>query len=291
MTGITAGPPWPADGPLPVAPAHNLLTLPGAIQLDPDPHVFVGIEEWPYPRDLPDLFETCSTGTFRVKQDSEGWNLPIFPGFTAYLPIECTAAVAKTDGFADRARVAFQAREHWAVHDQLVRGLVGSPTVPYLADANVKLPAGSTAQRPDVGLAYLEEAIGNTAQAGVIHATNAVATAWNGNSGYEVEDTSGVLYTTANRTPVAVSSALVGVQPHGGSAAGAHQQWVFASSRIQVYQDSEIRLIGPTLRESLDRSDNLVVYFVERAYVVTYDAPETSGDRPVQAAVKIDWAA
>lgn len=292
MTQVTVGPPWAADGPLPVAPPHNLLSIPGAlVPPTDDEHWLVGVEVWPYPRDLPDTIDPCLQGTFRLKNDGEAWNLPIFGPFTAYLPITCTAAVGKRPDFADRARIAFQARESYAVSYELAYGNA-QPLNPYLADANTQLPAGSTVLRPDVGLAYLEEAIGATGQGGLIHATPAVATAWNGNYGYSVEDTGGTLYTTANKTPVAVSAAYAGAKPTNGSAAAAHQQWVFASSMVQVRRQQDVQLIAPSLKESMSRDDNVVTYRAERGYVVSYDAPESSADtRPVQAAVLIDWAA
>lgn len=291
MTQVTVGPPWAADGPLPVAPPHNLLSIPG-ILVPPteDEHWLVGIEEWPYPRDLPDAIDPCLTGTFRLKNEGEGWNLPIFGPFTAYLPITCSSISAAKQGFAERAVLAFQAKESYAVSHEVAWG-TAQPLNPYLADSNVNLPAGSTALRPDVGLAYLEDAIGATALPGLIHTTPAVATAWNGSNGYSVEDKDGTLLTTANKTPVAVSYAYHGITPSGGTAASTTQQWVFASSMLQVRRQNDVQLIAPTLKESMDRSDNIVTFRAERGYVVVFDAPDSSSDtRPVQAAVKIDWS-
>lgn len=289
---VTVGPPWPADGPIPVAPPYGLLNLPGVLVPDPgSDHWAVGIEEWPYPRDLPDAVDACSDGTFRLKPDGEGWNLSTFAPFTLSLPITCSSITAARDGFAERAAAALRARESYGVSHELVTGWA-VPLNPHLADSNTQLPAGSTAQRPDVGLAYLEEAIGATGSTGIIHATPAVATAWNGANGYEIEDRGGVLYTTANKTPVALSGALVGSKPTSGTAAGAHQQWVYASSPVLVYRSREVYIVAPTIKESLDRQTNEVTFRAERNYVVIYDAPESSADtRPVQAAVKIDWAA
>jgi len=293
MTQVTVGPPWAADGPIPVAPPHTLLSLPG-ILVPPtdDEHWLVGIEEWPYPRDLPDTVDPCAEGTFRTKAEGEGWNLPIFGPFTAYLPITCSSITAARPGFADRARLAFQAKESYAVSYELAHGHA-QPLNPFLTDGNTQLPAGNTVLRPDVGLAYLEDAIGATALTGVIHATPAVATSWNGANGYEIEEKNGTLYTTANGTPVAVSYAYHGAVPrYGADPANAHQQWVFASSPIQVRRQQDIQVIGDNISQSMDRQLNEVTFRAERGYVVTYDSPESSSDtRPVQAAVLIDWAA
>ena len=292
MTQVTVGPPWSADGPIPVAPPHNLLSLPGILVPDTgDEHWLVGVEAWPYPRDLPSTVDPCSEGTFRVKAEGEGWNLPIFGPFTAYLPITCSAITAKSAGFADRARLAFQAKEHWAVSHELAWG-TAQPLNPFLADGNTQILAGGAAVTPDVGLSYLEDAIGQTGIGGVIHTTNAVAAAWNGSSGgYGVEDSGGTLYTTANETPVAVSGAYRGATPRFGAEAGAGQQWVFASSPIQVRRQNDIQVIADSIAQSMDRQQNDVTFRAERGYVVTYDAPESNSDtRPVQAAVLIDWA-
>jgi hypothetical protein len=250
----------------------------------------VGIEEWPYPRDLPDTYNTCDTGTFRVKAEGEGWNLPIFGPFTAYLPITCSSISAAKPGFAERARLAFQARQSYAVSYELSHSHA-QPLNPHFTDANTRFPAGQTAQRPDVGLAYLEDAIGETGIAGMIHATPAVATAWNGANGYEVEDVGGTLLTTANKTPVAVSYAYHGARPSLGVAPSTHTQWVFATGPVQVRAQTEIEIIAQSIKESMDRATNDVTFRAERSFVAVYDAPESDSDhRPVQAAVLIDWA-
>lgn len=291
MVQVTVGPPWAADGPIPVAPPHSLLSLPGVI-LPPaaNEHWLVGVETWPYPRDLPDTHDPCSAGTFRAKNEGEGWNLPIFAPFNAYLPITCSTISANRPGFADRARLAFEAKEQYAVSYELSHGHA-QPLNPFLADGNANILAGGIAVTPDVGLAYLEDAIGASGQGGVIHATNAVASSWNGASGgYGVEDVGGVLYTTANRTPVAVSGGYAGATPRFGSVAGDTQAWVYATGPVQIRRQQDVQLIGETIGQSTDRTLNEVTFRAERGYVVSYDAPETASDsRPVQAAVLIDW--
>ena len=289
MADVTMGL-WPADGPIPQQPPHNLLSVPGVLlpQTD-DEHWLLGVHLWPYPRDVPGVIGSCESGTFRLKDEPEDWNNSLFGPFTAYLGITCTTAVAKRPDFADRARLALQAREAYAVSLELAFG-TANPTDPHLTDANVHILAGGAAVRADVGLSYLEDAIGATAQAGMIHATPAVATAWNGQSGYSVEDVGGTLYTTANKTPVAISYAYYGATPSGGTPAAAGESWVYATGPVQVRRQSNIQIIAPTLAQSMDRSDNVVTYRAERGFVVSYDAPEDAAHfRPVQAAVKVDW--
>lgn len=291
MASVLAGPTYAIDGPIPQAPAHSLLTIPGALLPEnPDPHPLVGVEMWPYPPDLPDTVAPCAEGTFAVKGDGDGWNLPIFGPFTAYLPISCSSISAARPGFAERAITAFKAREQFAVAYELAHGHA-QPDNPFLADGNVHILNGGTAVTPDVGLALLEDAIGATGQAGLIHATNAVASAWNGSSGgYGVEDYGGTLYTTANRTPVAVSGGYIGATPRFGTAAGAGQAWVYATGPVQIRREPDVFLNAPSLKESMDRENNLVTYRAERIYVVSFDAPASSSDTaPLQAAVKVDW--
>lgn len=291
MTQVTVGPPWAADGPVPQAPAHNLLSVSGVLVPDTgDEHWLVGIEVWPYPRDLPNTVDPCASGTFRVKDEGIGWNLPIFGPFTAYMPITCSSIVAKRAGFQDRVRLAFEARESYAVAYELAHGHA-QPLNPFLSDGNVHILAAGAVVSPDVGLAYLEDAIGETGGTGMIHATPAVASSWNGASGgYGVEDRGdGQLKTTANKTPVAVSAAYRATPRFGTDPASDTQAWVYATSLVQVRRQNDIRIVG-NLSESLDRSDNTVTFRAERGYVVTFDAPETSSDeQPVQAAVLVDW--
>jgi len=290
MTQVTVGPPWVADGPIPQAPPHNLLSIPGVLLPTPDDdHWLVGIEVWPYPRDLPDTHDACSEGTFRLKAEGEGWNDSIFGPFEVVLPITCSTITAKRRDFANRAEIALKARESYGVSLELATGNA-QPLNPHFNDSNVHVLAGGAAVRADVGLAYLEDAIGATAGTGIIHATPAVATAWNGQSGYSVEDVGGVLYTTANRTPVAVSYAYYNVTPSGQSAAPAGSAWVYATGPVQVRRQNEVVMIADTIAESMDRESNEVTFRAERGFVAIYDAPDSNTDtRPVQAAVLIDW--
>lgn len=293
MTQVTVGPPWSANGPVPQTPPHTLLSLPGVLVPEQDEHWGVGIEVWPYPRDLPETFDPCSTGTFREKSAGDEWNLPIFGPFTAYMGITCSSITAAAPGFADRVRLAFQARESYAVSHELAWG-TAQPLNPFLTDGNTFLPAGSTVLSAAIGLAYLENAIGATAGTGIIHATPAVATAWT--NGYQVQDEGGVLRTNANNTPVAVSYAYYGAVPRYAApldlVSHPTYQWVFASSPVQARRNDDITLLPDNLKQAMagQTQENLVTFRAERNYAVTYDAPDSVGARPVQAAVLIDWS-
>lgn len=277
----TLGPPIYLDGPVPVAPPFSLLNT--ATEVPTDGERFgVGGAVWPYPPGLPAAWAACSTGTFRAKADGTGWDLPIFSAFAVYLSITCSSVTAHTPGFKDRVEIALAARESYAVARELSRG-GAEPLNPFLTDANLTILAAA-AVTPDVGLAYLENAIGATGQAGMIHATPAVATAWNGSSGgYGVEQQgqNGPLRTTANKTLVAVDGGYIGANPSLHAPAAAGQAWAFATGPVQ-YRRGEEFTIAEDIAQSMDRAQNEVTFYAERDYLVTWDTA-------LQAAVLIDW--
>ena len=278
----TLGPPIPLDGPLPVAPPFGLLTA--ATIVPSDLRFGVGGAIWPYPPGTPDTWDPCSTGTFRTKNDGENWELPIFQSFTAYLGITCSSITAKAQGFADRARIAFAARESFGIARELSRGLA-APMNPFLCDANLTILAGGAAVTPDVGLSWLEDAIGATGQQGMIHLTPATAAAMNGSGGYglDIRPTSGnQLKTTANGTLVAVDGGYIGANPSLHAPAASGQAWAFATGPVQVRRSPDIEMIADNIAQSMDRSDNTVTFRAERDYLVDWDTQ-------LQAGVLIDW--
>jgi hypothetical protein len=243
----------------------------------------VGGAIWPYPPGLPTTWDPCSTGTFRTKAEGDGWDLPIFSAFTAYLPITCSSITAASAGFQDRARLAFAATESYAVAFELARGHA-APLNPFLCDANLTILAAA-AVTPDVGLSYLEQAIGETGRAGMIHMPPAVAAAMNGSGGYGVDvrpASGGMLRTTANGTLVAVDGGYIGANPSLHAPAAAGQSWAFATGPVQVRRGADINVVADNIAQSMDRSDNTVTYRAERDYLVTWDTV-------LQAAVLIDW--
>lgn len=275
----TMGPPIYLDGPLPVAPQHSLLATATIVPTDSD-RLGVGGAVWPYPPGLPLTWAPCSTGTFRTKADATGWDLPIFNAFTVYLPITCSSITAHSDGFEDRARLALQATESYAVARELSRGLA-DPLNPFLTDSNLHILAAGAAVTPDVGLSYLEDAIGATGKQGVIFTTPAVGAAMNGSGGYLLETVSGRLYTSANGTPVALDGGFIGASPSLHAALPAGQGWAFATGPVQVRR-TDITMIPGEIAQATDRAINEVTFYAERDYLVTWDTA-------LQAGVLIDW--
>lgn len=279
----TMAPPVSLDGPIPVAPLHSLLQVPGIIVPVVDPFRFLGGGEiWPYPPGLPDAQDPCSTGTFRTKSEPEGWDLQPFLSYTLYLGIMCSSITAHAPGFYDRVRLAFQARESFGVASELARGTASNGQNPYLADGNLQILTAA-AVAPDVALAYLERAIGATGQQGLIHAPPQVGAAWNGTAGgYQLENVTGTLRTTANGTPVALDGGYDGVQVALHAALPAGQSWAFATGPVAVRRDPDIASVGGDIAESMDRSINEVTFRAERGYLTTWDVQ-------LQAGVIVDW--
>lgn len=276
----TMGPPLSLDGPIPVAPSHSLLATVSIVPSGSD-RFGVGGVVWPYPPGLPLTWAPCSEGTFRTKAEATGWDLPEFNAFTAYLPITCSTITAHSAGFADRARLAFAATESFTVARELARG-TADPLNPFLTDANLTILAGGVAVTPDVGLSYLEDAIGETGRGGVILTTPAVGAAINGSGGYGMDVRSGRLITTANGTPVALDGGFIGASPSLHAALTAGQGWAFATGPIQVRRNDDITIIPGEIAQATDREINEVTFYAERDYLVTWDTA-------LQVGVLIDW--
>ncbi len=279
----TLGPPIYIDGPLPVAPSRSLLSASLVTIVPDDSERFgVGGAVWPYPPETPTSWAPCSTGTFRVKADGDGWDLPIFNAYTLYLPITCSSITAHLDGFEDRARLAFAARESFGVAYELATGHSDALN-PHLTDSNVTVLNGGTAVTPDVALSYLEDAIGATGQAGLIHLSPAAAAAINGSGGFGIEMQAGQLLTTANGTSVAVDGGYIGTHPESvphPPATGT--AWAYATGPVQVRRSNRVFVEPDEISEAMDRQINEVTWRAERDYLTIWDTQ-------LQSAVLIDW--
>lgn len=302
MTTVTFGPPVVLNGPLPVAPARSLLTVPGVLQtdmtLDDEGNLVEkvvldasgnpirkdrwtnGVAVYGYPDGLPDVWEPCETGTFAVKSDESSFQTPDFGAFVAYLPITCSAFSLASDpeGFAERAEIALDAIISYAVEHALAAGVPPPSSNPFLADANVDVLASGAAQSPYAALSYLEEAIGQTARQGMIHATPGAVSSWF--TTFPMQENTSPLYTTAG-TVVSSGGGYAGATPFGESAAGEGQSWAYATGPVRVWLADE-----PTLdiKDVLDRSDNNVTFRAEKYALVEWDTS-------LQAAVLVDWGA
>jgi len=270
---IAVGPALALDGPLPASPPYSLLKVPGVVVEDGD-RWMNGVNVDGYPSDTPSLWEPCSEGTFRTKVEGTETPMPRFDSFVVYLPITCSAlSIGDVRMFQERARRALEATLSFGVEEALSQGVVMS-TNPFLGDSNVTILGGG-AVTPEVGLRWLEDAIGETGRAGMIHATPATVAAWE----FEALETGDVLR-TPNGTPVAVGGGYIGAEANG-SAPGAGSAYAFASGPVQV-RLSDMQMVGEDINGTLDTSLNDVTFRAEIYALAVWDTA-------LQAAVLIDW--
>ena len=273
MSTTAIGPALDLDGPLPVAPAYGLLSLPGVLR-EGEGRWMNGVNVDGYPADVPSLWEPCSAGTYRTKVEGDALPGARFDPFVVYLPITCYAfSMGPVEDFKERARRVIRATASYGVEEALSQGVVLSIN-PFLGDSNVTVLGGG-AVTPAVGLRWLEDAIGATGRGGVIHASPATVAAWSD----EVEPMDGVLR-TKNGTPVASGGGYIGATANG-SAPAAGQAYAFASGPVAVYL-SDLQLIGEDINGTLDTSNNDVTFRAEYYALAVWDTA-------LQAAVLIDW--
>lgn len=278
MSITAVGPAASIDGPLPVAPPYSLLSIPGVLLVDGDAGRWLnGVNLWGYPTETPATWEPCSTGTFRTKDEGGEVPVPRFDPFAFYTSVTCTAASIASDwrGFANRAEIALRATQSFAVEEALSQGVELS-TNPFFGDANLDILAGGAAQTPEVGLRYLEDAIGATGRGGIIHATPAVVAAWE----FEALET-GATLVTPNGTPVASGGGYIGADPVLGASPAAGQAWAFATGPVHV-RLSEVQMVGDDINGTLDTSNNDVTFRAEKYALAVWDTA-------LQAGVLIDW--
>jgi hypothetical protein len=291
ITGI--GPALDIDGPLPVAPEHSLLetqlrTPDGGLRsvvVERDARrVLNGANVWGYPTGCSLLWEPCTEGTFRVKDDGSTGEedppaMPIshWDPFVVYKPVICSAITLRDrDEFNRRISAALRATMSAAVETALLAGVGDNPAI---GDANVDdlTPTPGTAVSPAVGQAILENAIGGTCRAGMIGATPATLASL---QTFPFGGFDGQRLVTVNGTAVYSSDGLIGLETDDLDAPDAGEDWMVAHGPVDVY-------LGPIdtfdVRSSLDRSDNTLVMRAEIAVVAVWDTA-------LQAAVLVDWA-
>jgi len=276
MSTVFAGPPYVLDGPLPVPPPHRLTDVATQIPDGGDPHWRNGAAVWGYPCDGPHSIAPCLAGTFADKTIDEDIPLPEFGAFTVYQSIRCTArSIGDETEFRQRLINVFTARESFAVEQQFASG-DSQPLNPFLADANAELLNGGAATDAACALALIEDAIGDTGGAGLIHVAPSGAAALA--SAFLTVEKSGGLY-TARGTRIVVGTGYIGAAPAAPPPSG--QSWMFATGPVNYYRGNVVLTPG-SVSEALDRSNNDVAFLVERDYLVYWDTC-------LQAAVLIDF--
>ena len=276
MTVTALAPAFTLDAPKPVAPPYGLLYVPGVLKDgDARQRWLNGVNMWGYPSDLPETWDPCSSGTFRTKADTSTQATERFDSFGVYLALACSS-LGMPDGFEARAEVALDAVISFAVEKALSQGSDVTSN-PFLGDTHLDILGGATVSA-DVGLRYLEQAIGEAGVRGIIHAPPAVIAAW----GFDkLREENGALV-TANGNYVAAGGGYIGADPVNGSSPGAGQSWAFATAGVEVRM-SDMQLTPPDITGALDRDTNDVVYRAERYVMATWD------ESVVQAGVLVDW--
>ena len=283
MSSLAVGGLVPVNGPLPRERMHSLLTVPGVVvpSGELEDHWQGGIAVYGYPDSVPELWEGCSDGTFRTK--GEGGEVPqaVFTSFVMYVAISCSAmGIGSPEEFARRAELVLEATQAFGVERALAQGIVGLDN-PYLGDANLDILAGGVAVSAGIALSYLEEAIGETGRAGIIHLTPAVASALQAIPTGDEGAVSPIF--TAAGTSIAIGAGYQDTDPDSGATPGTTEDWVFASGPVHVRIDDVVELVPEDFASSLDRTVNDVIYRAEKVAVVSWDTS-------LQAGVLVDWA-
>jgi hypothetical protein len=258
-------------GPRPVAPPHSLLNTPGVVVEGESTRWMNGVSVIGYPEGVPALWEPCSEGTFRAKDEGEGRPEAQFDPFVVYLAAMCSTFGASD--LAEQAQAVLDATASLGVEQGLASGVDGSIN-PFFGDANLTV-LGGAAVSAATGLAYLENAIGATGRKGMIHATPATVSVLS----LDKVDPHGSLE-TANGTPVVSGDGYIGSDPVAEASPDTGQDYMYATGPVEVR-------LGPVqvqpLREALDRSDNTVVFRAEQIVLPIWDTA-------LQVAVLVDWS-
>lgn len=249
-----------------------------------------GVEVYPYPPDLGDVYDPCASGS---NQTTKGYGTatthPQYGAMTVWLAETCTASrVWDQDEFKARAVATLSAVESAAVAHELMYGTrLGAN--PFFADGGGTFPLLNVATSARLALAALEDEIGKSGRAGLIHASPGVATILR--EQFALDNKTGVWRTVNGTVVVPDAGYTKGITPAQGPAGhpapGLNQDWIYATGPIDVRR-SEMFTTPNDVREALDRGvgatgglPNSITYRVERYYLADWD-------KEVQSAVLVD---
>ncbi len=275
------------DGPRPLPPRYRLIDTANIVTEDVT--YWQGITQvWGYPPDLPEAWDPCSTGTDRIKVEGGSIPLPEFGAFVVYVAETCTtrsigyagqSLQEMQDAYVARAMATFAAVESFAVEDQLANGTV-LPANPYLGDASMTPLNGTTPVASKAALGFLENAIGATGRAGMIHATPAIASVW---GQFRLKPEAGVLRSTVG-TPIVVGDGYIGSTPveMGTNVNPTGTDWAYATGPVELRR-SEVQIYPETVQQAMAGDNtNTITYRVERTYLAAWDTV-------LQAGILVDW--
>ena len=276
MSVTAVGPALDLDGPLPVVRRHSLLLTDGVLKEEAGDRWLNGVNVYGYPEGLPGLWEPCSTGTYRTKDEGSEISIPRFDSVAIYFPLTCSSlGMGDFNAWASRAEAALDATLSYGVEKVLAQGVIGS-TNPAFVDTNLVELTGAPVA-PKIGLRYLDNAIAElTGRDGMIHAGPAIIDAWGEGNGLRDNDH---LATPAG-TRVVSGAGYVDLDPASAAQASGTIDWAFATGPIEVRVREGVDI---SEEESLDRSDNTVVYRAEKYVLAEWDTA-------LQVGVRIDWS-
>jgi hypothetical protein len=285
MSEFTAvGPAEAHDGLRPRRPRHSLLETEGVLVTEDATRILNGVNVLMYPTGCSELWEPCSDGTFRTKNDESVQLQPRFDSFVVYKALTCsTISVGggeRADEWAARAEAVLDATLSAGIERALAEGVEGSSN-PFFGDENVEV-LGAGAVSPGVALSYLEEAIGETCREGLIHATPATIAAL---QAFPLGGDSNPRLETANGTQVVSGMGYQDVDTPWLSTPDATEDWMFATGRVEVHLGP---MVSFPLRESLERDVNITTFRAEKYALAIWDGVGT--DELAAAAVLVDWA-
>ncbi len=228
----------------------------------------------------------CSQGTDRIKADAGRIAIDDAGAFTVYLPAFCTAQSIGPDPtyWTDRLELVFQVYESAAVERVFATadGL-GTNVGRYLGDSAVEILGGG-AVGPVEGLALLEQEIARNGT-GMIHVDPSVATYWEANL---LISSKGGQMSTGLGTPVAVGAGYIDAAPDGEGTPDPGEQWAWASGPVEISR-SDLFTIPGLYSQAIDRSQNDVMFYAERHYLINWIGRiDSSDDDHIQAGVLID---
>lgn len=297
---IGFGPLERIDGPPPIPPMYGLIPAAVApkaagVRIVPDTDSrgierwMNGVEVYPYPPDMGDVFNPCAVGTeFVEKGFGSDLAHPQFGAMTVWVAETCTTyKVWDQDEFKARAVANLSAVESATIEYEFLSG-TRLPAQPHLADGNGVFPNGDTVTSALNGLALLEEQIALSGRNGLIHVSPQIATALLGR-GFSLRDDTGVIRTINGIVVIPGFGYAAGATPVGHADPSTNsQEWMYATGPVDIRR-TEVFINPETVAEATDRGSggatngkpNSITYRAERYYLVDWDTE-------VQAAVLVD---
>ncbi len=271
------GPAFALDGPLPVAPPHSLLMQEGVVVERDATRILNGVNVWAYPTGCSSLWEPCSDGTYRVKDDESSMPTTRFDSFVVYKTVTCSSiGLRDPEELFRRAEAVLEATLSAGVERALAEG-VDLSSNPFFGDTNVDDLTGASSVSAGVGLSLLEEYLGTECRLGMLHFTPAVVSAL---QAFPVGDPADSRLVTANGTPVVSGMGYQDVDTATLSTPGTTEDWAFATGPPRVF-------MGPvamtSLNDTLEVSNNVLTYRAEMYVLAIWDDV-------LQGAALIDWS-